>query len=236
MIYYEYFFAGGIDLINEFPRIITLLRVEKKLSQKEAAKALGISQALLSHYEKGIRECKLDFLIKVADFYNVSIDYLLGRTEKRTYGDTEDSSEEVVFTQKDNVFRGSVFPALGKALTVSSINVLFDLLKNPKLKEMATELQKYFAIVIYKLFRHIYRSSDKNPPAFFALGDDEFEAKSNAALMLYELRLKKAAENIKKEGFDQEISYDILVRDFPKDSAALLNILKNSENEIKKLQ
>ena len=71
MIYYEYFFAGGIDLINEFPRIITLLRVEKKLSQKEAAKALGISQALLSHYEKGIRECKLDFLIKVADFYNV---------------------------------------------------------------------------------------------------------------------------------------------------------------------
>lgn len=38
----------------EFPRLITLLRKEKGISQKQAAAELGISQALLSHYE---REC-----------------------------------------------------------------------------------------------------------------------------------------------------------------------------------
>ncbi|MDE5994924.1 MAG: helix-turn-helix transcriptional regulator [Oscillospiraceae bacterium] len=59
------------------------LRKEKELSQKEAAEALGISQALLSHYEKGIRECGLDFLCKASVFYDVSSDYLLGLSETR---------------------------------------------------------------------------------------------------------------------------------------------------------
>ncbi len=66
-----------------FPVIITELRKEKGLSQKEAAAKLGISQALLSHYEKGIRECGQSFLIKIADFYDVSCDYILGRTNER---------------------------------------------------------------------------------------------------------------------------------------------------------
>ena len=65
---------------QNFPRIITLLRKERGLSQKKAAESLEISQALLSHYEKGIRECGLDFVVKVADFYQVSCDYLLGRS------------------------------------------------------------------------------------------------------------------------------------------------------------
>ena len=41
------------------------LRTEKGISQKAAAVDLGISQALLSHYEKGIREFSLDFLCKI---------------------------------------------------------------------------------------------------------------------------------------------------------------------------
>ncbi|MBQ8337985.1 MAG: helix-turn-helix transcriptional regulator, partial [Oscillospiraceae bacterium] len=65
---------------NSFPRIVTLLRKERKITQKQAAADLGISQALLSHYEKGIRECGLNFLVKCADYYGVSCDYLLGRS------------------------------------------------------------------------------------------------------------------------------------------------------------
>ena len=65
---------------NDFPRILTLLRKERGYSQKKAATDLGISQALLSHYEKGIRECGLDFLARAAEYYGVSCDYLLGRT------------------------------------------------------------------------------------------------------------------------------------------------------------
>lgn len=65
---------------NDFPRILTLLRKERGFSQKKAAADLGISQALLSHYEKGVRECGLDFLVRAAAYYGVSCDYLLGRT------------------------------------------------------------------------------------------------------------------------------------------------------------
>ena len=68
---------------SDFNRIITLLRKEKGVTQKQAAVDLGVSQALLSHYEKGIRECGLDFVVRVADYYGVSCDYLLGRSADR---------------------------------------------------------------------------------------------------------------------------------------------------------
>ena len=68
---------------SEFSRTLSLLRQEKGVSQRLAAGELGISQALLSHYEKGIRECGLDFLVRCADFYGVSCDYLLGRSQER---------------------------------------------------------------------------------------------------------------------------------------------------------
>lgn len=68
---------------RNFSVVLSELRKERGLSQKEAAAKLGISQALLSHYEKGIRECGHSFLLKVADFYGVTCDYLLGRTIER---------------------------------------------------------------------------------------------------------------------------------------------------------
>ncbi|MEG2295466.1 MAG: helix-turn-helix transcriptional regulator, partial [Oscillospiraceae bacterium] len=57
---------------SDFSRILTLLRNERSISQKDAAKNMGILQASLSHYENGRRECPLDILIKIADFYEVS--------------------------------------------------------------------------------------------------------------------------------------------------------------------
>ncbi len=53
------------------------------ITQKSAAESLGVSQALLSHYEKGIRECNLDFVKRAAAFYNVSADYLLGLSDSK---------------------------------------------------------------------------------------------------------------------------------------------------------
>lgn len=66
-----------------FSANLSALRRDKNLSQKQAAEELGISQALLSHYEKGIRECNLDFVKKVADYYDVTADYLLGLTDSK---------------------------------------------------------------------------------------------------------------------------------------------------------
>ena len=65
---------------NKFSEIISETRRRRSISQKQAALELGISQAQLSHYEKGIRECGLDFLVKIADYYGVTTDYLLGHS------------------------------------------------------------------------------------------------------------------------------------------------------------
>jgi len=58
-------------------------RHEKGVSQKEAAEALGITPALLSHYETGIRECKLDMIARLSEYYGVTADYLLGCSSSR---------------------------------------------------------------------------------------------------------------------------------------------------------
>ncbi|MBE6790515.1 MAG: helix-turn-helix transcriptional regulator [Ruminococcaceae bacterium] len=77
-----------------FATKISTLRRERNITQKAAADDLGISQALLSHYEKGIRECNLDFVVKAAIYYNVSTDYLLGLSDtKHGLEELSDDSE-----------------------------------------------------------------------------------------------------------------------------------------------
>ncbi len=71
------------EKLSKFSKILSQLRKERGISQKKAATDLGISQALLSHYEKGIRECGLDFVIKCSEYYHVTTDYLLGVSESR---------------------------------------------------------------------------------------------------------------------------------------------------------
>lgn len=71
------------DKLSKFSEILSRMRKERGISQKKAATDLGISQALLSHYEKGIRECGLDFVIKCSKYYGVTTDYLLGVSESR---------------------------------------------------------------------------------------------------------------------------------------------------------
>lgn len=70
---------------TDFPSILMNLRHENNLSQKKAADELGISQALLSHYENGVREPRLEFIIKACTYYGVSTDYMLGRTDEKSF-------------------------------------------------------------------------------------------------------------------------------------------------------
>ena len=65
---------------HDFAGVLSQLRREKKMSQRKVAEDLNISQALLSHYEKGVREPRLDFVIRLCEYYGVTADYILGRT------------------------------------------------------------------------------------------------------------------------------------------------------------
>lgn len=63
---------------------IRSLRIDGGYTQQQIANYLGISQNTYSQYEVGVLNYPVDSLIKLADFYNVSVDYLLGRTNTKT--------------------------------------------------------------------------------------------------------------------------------------------------------
>ncbi len=95
---------------STFNERLVELRTEKGLSQKDAAADLGVSQALLSHYEKGIREYSLSFLCKAAEYYNVTTDYVLGITDSRSGLDSsalEDRAEDSVFNT-NSIYRAAI--------------------------------------------------------------------------------------------------------------------------------
>lgn len=70
--------------MGNFQNIFKQLRLSSGLTQVEMAEKLGISRSTIGMYETGAREPDFDTLEKIADFFNVDIDYLLGRTEKTT--------------------------------------------------------------------------------------------------------------------------------------------------------
>ena len=67
-----------------FHEVLSDLRYRSGKRQRQVAADLGISQALLSHYENGTREPGLAFLVRACDYYGVTADYLLGRTQTKT--------------------------------------------------------------------------------------------------------------------------------------------------------
>ena len=66
---------------NKFSEQLTALRAETNLSRAQLAEKLNVSVRLISYWENGERECDFDMLIKIADLFSVSVDYLLGRKE-----------------------------------------------------------------------------------------------------------------------------------------------------------
>ena len=68
---------------NCFPNRLRRLRFDRGLNASEIAKGTGLSLTAILGYEEGSQVPKMDSLIKLADFFNVSLDYLAGRTNLR---------------------------------------------------------------------------------------------------------------------------------------------------------
>ena len=70
------------------------LREEKSISQQKLVENLGISQASVSKYEKGLAEPNLQLLCRMAEYFHVSADYLIGKSEHKSPLQTDSLSEE----------------------------------------------------------------------------------------------------------------------------------------------
>jgi len=226
-------------MTGNFSRIITLLRKEKGLSQKKASQDLGVSQALLSHYEKGIRECGLDFLVRIAEYYSVSSDYLLGITPDRTGAQINvEDIPEPDSAGKENVLKGSILPTLNKKLLANSLNIIFSELQKANNKALTTEVSQFLSTSVYKVFRILYNTNPKNPQGVFALPYERSHGFSDA---LMSTSYWNAAALCKGQKIDEQkgvsndtfsMSPESLSRDYPLFANSLLNLVQNSETKM----
>ncbi len=225
---------------GDFPRIITLLRKERNLSQKQVASDLGISQALLSHYEKGIRECSLDFVVKTADYYDVSCDYLLGRTAQRSgnstnYMDFPDNEENEIKSS----FKGNTMLALiNKRLLSNTISVIFDILSQINNKKVIKYSSDYLMLATYKIFRTIHCANIKNSQNMYAVDKNFFDGYSSGAMNISFQKLKACTNADCKANYieilgNMNISPETIAEEYPKLASSVFNLVQHAESNIK---
>jgi transcriptional regulator with XRE-family HTH domain len=224
--------------IHDFARILSLLRKERRLSQKQVALELGISQALLSHYEKGIRECSLTFLVKVADYYNVSCDYLLGRAPdpEGKIINVEDIPEDLTLDD----FPDNSVVAYNRKILNNSINLLLSLAQRSKSSSLIKCVCSYLMLSTYKLFRIVYNANPQNDQKLFRIPKVMANDSADSIIALSEAQIKAASSGITVGENDAVTDFETLyattatlARDFPNYSSSLLNLIKISEDSIK---
>ena len=216
----------------DFPRILTLLRKERGLSQKEAAGALGVSQALLSHYENGKRECGLDFLVDAAEFYRVSCDYLLGRTAERTgatlaIADLPPKGSDLLIESRELL--------LGKRLIVNSLNVIFDLLMQAGNAQLSERSVNMLMISVYRVLRILHNTSRANPKNMFSLPAHSYRALAIGYAAVSEANAIDIALNPRLDPEEKRpvpISPDKLSESFPLYAPSLLTLINMVEDKL----
>jgi len=221
---------------SEFSRTLSLLRQEKGVSQRAAAKELGISQALLSHYENGIREPGLAFVTRACDYYNVSADFMLGRTLSR---DGAMLSEEDILaaSEQGNVLRGSVLAMLQSKLLAGALGVLFDLLGKLNDRSTINEAAAYLGTAFYQLYRRLYRAAGGNE-AYFTLdaGTWAAGAAASADMALSEARYERALRRLKEAKTDfPAMSDETIAKNYPGGSQGVTQILHGADTRIASL-
>ncbi len=228
----------------QFNRIITLLRKERGITQKQAAEELGVSQALLSHYEKGIRECGLEFVVKIANYYDVSCDYLLGRSPERNGAVLNAEDIPSPESMKDNVYKGdgSVLATMNKKLISNSLNVLYSKVTACQDKTLVAELSAYLMLAVYKMFRAVYGANAHNAQSLFSVSPNLCDGYSSAAMARAEANVKAllsgedpvhGGEGV-KDLAPLSMTTQSLSKEYPLYAPSLLNLVKSSEVRIEK--
>lgn len=221
-------------MIRDFARTITLLRKEKKLSQKQAAAELGISQSLLSHYEKGIRECGLDFVVRAAEYYGVSCDYLLGRTAERQYDVTELKNEEATVSKQNTA------NIINRRLLGNTAGIIYDCLSKIGSRKLTRSVTNYLMLGYYKVFRVLYQSNPDNPEGMFTVGEELFRGYTTAAQEKVFTDIgsmgSKSSESSVQNLIELNISPEQLADDYPEAAGSLFNVIQHAENVISRIK
>ncbi len=217
---------------TEFSRTLSLLRQERGVSQRTAAKDLGISQALLSHYENGIREPGLAFVTRACDYYGVSADFMLGRTLSRD-GAMLSGEDILDAPEQGNVLRGSILATLHSKLLAGALGVLFDLLGKLNDKAAVNEAAAYLGTAFYQLYRRLYCAAGGNP-SYFALDGGVWAMGAGAADMsLSEVRYDRALRRLREDGAEfPAMSEEAVAKAYPGGRQSVAQLLHAADGRL----
>lgn len=213
-----------------FSSVFSGLRHEKNISQRKAAADLKISQALLSHYENGVREPRLEFVVRACEYYGVSADYLLGRTNAKdnpmTVGSAKSRDEENLNQIVDSANLHSL---------INAIAVIFNLLSDSVGPKAIEELSSYISILVYKLLRHFDIAGEDEAAAMLRMPQSKFDALCDAAVKRAEAELAGEIFAVKQEGNFQRIPDYRLKKDFPQIYESIAELLEEVELKISEM-
>lgn len=103
---------------NKFGDNLKKLRSEMGITQTELAKVIGVKPSTVGMYETGERQPNFEIEEKIADFFNVSLDYLRGKTEKKTPDNVKDAVNKILngeiyhLNQRNQAFLMTYYQAL----------------------------------------------------------------------------------------------------------------------------
>ena len=222
-------------MATEFSRTLSLLRKERGVSQRVAAADLGVSQALLSHYENGIREPGLAFVSKVCDYYHVSADYMLGRTLARD-GSMLTAEEILNAAEPSNVLQGSVLATLRGKLITSASGVLFGLLGKLGDKDAINAAADSLGCHISLLYRLLHRAAGGST-AYFALPEEDCAAgAASAGASLARTDYARALAKLSREkAAFPDMSHETLNSAFPGRSQGMIQVLSTADGQLNRL-
>lgn len=212
---------------EEFSKRLTLLRKEKGITQKQAARDLGVSQALLSHYEKGIRECGLEFVARACEYYKVSSDYLLGLSQMT--GGEKLSSDLPDPAGEPAVGTGDLALGLGRRIVFNGLDLLY-LTAGKTNRDYVRALNNYMYLSVYKAFRALYDANPQNNRNLFMVAPSVAPFYTEAALAEQTAQMQAALQN----GDLPDLGQTHIEREYPSRAGGLLNLIKNAENLIKR--
>lgn len=212
---------------EEFSKRLTLLRKERGITQKQAAQDLGVSQALLSHYEKGIRECGLEFVARVCEYYKVSADYLLGLSQmtggEKLSSDLPDPANEPAANT------GDLALGLGRRIVFNGLDLLYLTAGNTN-RDYVRALNNFMYLSVYKAFRALYDANPQNNRNLFMVAPSVAPFYTEAALSEQTAQMQAALQS----GDLPDLGQTRIEQQYPNRAGGLLNLIKNAENLIKR--
>lgn len=143
---------GNKEVLSNQNRI-KQLRLEQHKTQKEVGEAVGLSDRAIAHYEKGIREPKLETWIKLADFFDVPVSYLQGLTIS-PYSIAQNDSFEQFAYDYGLVADGVDFDKISQqdkgkiSITITDFKLLISYLVESKIDYKSPEYKNYLDSVL----------------------------------------------------------------------------------------